>query len=84
MFLKYVISSDLIIIEISNNLSPVTNVTRSVFVNWTSSATSNPIHILIAFGRVLSKIDPSSKHAPYVGVPLIKALMDDRIHKGRP
>jgi len=59
----------------------MTNITRSVFVNWTSSATSNPIHILIAFGRIFSKINPSSKHATYISVSFIKAFVNDCIHK---
>lgn len=60
---------------------PVANVTRSIFVIWTPSATSNSIHILIAFGRIFSKINPSSKHATYVGVSLIKTFVNDGIHK---
>ena len=84
--IQYETSSYLILIKINekSDLLPVADVTRSVFMYWTSSTSSNSIYILIAFGRVFSKIDPSSKHATYVGMPFIKALMDNRIHKGRP
>lgn len=74
----------LIKINEKSDLLPVANVTRSVFMYWTPSTSSNSIYILIAFGRVFSKIDPSSKHASYVGMPFIKAFMDNCIHKGRP
>lgn len=60
---------------------PVANIARSIFVNWTSSSTTNSIHILIAFGRIFSKINPSSKHAAYIGMSLIKAFVNDCIHK---
>lgn len=68
----------------TSDLLPVANVTRSVFVNWTPSTSSNSIYILIAFGRVFSKINPSSEHATYIGMPFIEAFMDNCIHKGRP
>ncbi len=49
----------------------------------TSCASANPIHVLVAFGGVLSKIDPGAKHAANVGVSLVKALMDDCVDERR-
>lgn len=68
-------------IQILSRDLPVANIARSIFVNWTPSSTSNSIHILIAFGRIFSKINPSSKHAAYIGMSLIKAFVNDCIHK---
>lgn len=41
----------------------MTSVARSIFVGRTAGATPDPVDILIAFGGVLRKIDPSSEHA---------------------
>lgn len=49
----------------------------------TACASTNPIHVLVAFRRVLSKIDASAKHASNVGVTLVKALVDDGVDEGR-
>lgn len=59
------------------------HVAGAVFVGGTSCASTNPIHVLVAFGRVLSKIDPGAKHAADVGVSLVKALVDDGIDERR-
>lgn len=59
------------------------HVAGAVFVGGTSRASTNPIHVLIAFGGVLSKINAGTKHAANVGVALIKALMDDGVDERR-
>lgn len=59
------------------------HVAGAVFVGRTSCASTNPVHVLVAFGGVLSKIDPGAKHAADVGVSLVKALMDDGVDEGR-
>lgn len=65
------------------SISPVAHVAGAVFVGGTSCASTNPIHVLVAFRGVLSKIDPSAKHAADVGMSLVKALMDDGIDERR-
>lgn len=59
--------------------SPVTQVAGPVFVRRAACASADAVHILIAFGGVLSKVDPCPKHPSYVGVALIKAFMDDGV-----
>ncbi len=59
------------------------HVTGAVFVRGTSCASTNPVHVLVAFGGVLGKIDPGAEHAADVGMSLVKALMDDGIDEGR-
>lgn len=49
----------------------------------TSCSSTDPIHILVAFGGVLGKVDPGTKHATDVGVALIKALVNDGVDEGR-
>lgn len=49
----------------------------------TSCASTNPIHVLVAFGGVLCKIDPGAKHAADVGVAFVEALMNDGVDEGR-
>lgn len=49
----------------------------------TSCASTDPVHVLVAFGGVLGKIDPGAEHAPDVGVPLVEALVDDGVDEGR-
>lgn len=49
----------------------------------TSCTSTNPVHVLVAFGGVLRKIDPGAKHATDVGMPLVKALVDDGVDEGR-
>ena len=48
----------------------------------TSCASTNPVHVLVAFGGVLCKIDPGAEHAADVGVALVKALMNDGVDEG--
>lgn len=48
-----------------------------------SRASTNPVHVLVAFRGVLSKIDPSAKHAADVGMSLVEALVDDGVDEGR-
>lgn len=52
-------------------------------MGWTTCSSANPIHVLIALGGVLGKIDASAKHASDVCMTLIKALMDDCVDEGR-
>lgn len=59
------------------------DVTGPIFVNGATCATTNTIDILVAFGRIFSKINSCSKHSSYVGMPLIKAFMNNCIHKRR-
>ena len=47
-----------------------------------SGASSNPVHVLVALGGVLGKVDPRPEHAPDVGVALVEALMDDGVDEG--
>lgn len=65
------------------NVSPVAHVAGAVFVGGTSCAATDPIHVLIALGGVLSKVDAGAKHATDVGVALVEALMDDGVDEGR-
>lgn len=37
---------------------PVTDITGAVLVLRTATPPSNPVHVLVALGRVLSKVDP--------------------------
>jgi len=60
----------------------VAHVAGAVFVGGTSRASTNPVHVLVAFGRVLGEIDPSAKHAADVCVPLVEALVDDGVDEG--
>ncbi|TNN86297.1 hypothetical protein EYF80_003382 [Liparis tanakae] len=62
--------------------SPVAHVAGAVFVGGTSRASTNPVHVLVAFGRVLGEIDPGAKHAADVGVALVEALVDDGVDEG--
>lgn len=62
---------------------PVAHIAGAVFVRRTSRSSTNPINILVAFGGVLCKIDPRTKHAANVSVTLVKALMDDCVDEGR-
>lgn len=48
-----------------------------------SCASTNPVHVLVALGGVLSKIDPGAKHPADVGVSLVEALVDDGVDKRR-
>lgn len=50
----------------------------------TSGATTDTPDILVTLGRVFGKIDPSTKHATNVGVPLVEPIMNDVMDKGRP
>ena len=61
----------------------MTHVAGAVFVGGTSCASTNPVHVLVAFGGVLCKIDPGAEHAADVGVALVKALMNDGVDEGR-
>ena len=45
-------------------------------------ASANAVHVLVALGRVLGKVDPGAEHAPDVGVPLVKSLVDDGVDEG--
>jgi len=62
---------------------PVTTVATAVLMLGASSASPNSIHILVTLARVFSKIDPSPKHAPNIGVSLIKALLCNRLDEWR-
>ena len=46
-------------------------------------ASVNAVDVLITFGRVFSKINARSKHAPNVGMPFIKAFLHNCINKRR-
>jgi len=41
------------------------------------------VHVLVALGRVLGKVDPGAEHASDVGVALVKALVDDGVDERR-
>lgn len=58
---------------------PVTDITRAVFMCRAARPTSDPIDVLVAFGGILCKVDPSPEHSPYVSVPLVKAFVDDGV-----
>ena len=61
----------------------MTHVAGAVFMSGTSRSSSNPIHVLVAFGGVLRKVDARAEHAADVGVALVEALVDDCIDEGR-
>ena len=61
----------------------MTDVAGAVFVGGASRASTNPVHVLVAFRGVLSKIDPGAKHAADVGMSLVEALVDDGVDEGR-
>ena len=48
-----------------------------------AGAAADPVHVLVAFGRVLSKVDPGAEHAADVGVTLVEAFMNDGVDEGR-
>ena len=58
-------------------------VAGTVFVSGAACAPSYPVHILVTLGGVLCKIDARSEHASDVGMPLVKALMDDSVDEWR-
>lgn len=51
-------------------------------MRWTAYAAAYAIYILIALRAVFGKINASTEHAAYVGVPLIKATLHNSIDKG--
>lgn len=61
----------------------VAHVAGAVFVGGTSSASTNPVHVLVAFRRVLSKVDASTEHATNVGVALVETFVDDGVDEWR-
>lgn len=63
--------------------SPVTYITRAIFVRGTACSSANSIHILVAFGGVFSKINPGTKHSSYVCMSLIKPFMNNGINERR-
>lgn len=65
------------------SVSPVAHVTGAVLVGGAAGASTDPVHVLVAFGRVLSKVDPSTEHAADVGVALVEAFMNDGVDEGR-
>lgn len=46
-------------------------------------ASTDTVHVLVAFGRVLSKVDAGTKHAADVGVALVEAFVNDGVDEGR-
>lgn len=46
-------------------------------------APSYPVHVLVTLGGVLCEIDACAEHAPDVGMPLVKTLMDDGVDEWR-
>lgn len=48
-----------------------------------AGAATDAVHVLVAFGGVLGKIDASAEHAADVGVALVEALMNDGVDEGR-
>lgn len=60
----------------------MTDVAGAVFVGGASGAPSYPVHILVALGGVLGKVDARPEHTPDIGVPLIKAFVDDGVDEG--
>merc|ERR550519_2237550 len=65
------------------SLVPVTTVATTVLMLRTSSTSSNAIHILVTLAGVFSKIYPGTKHSPDIGVPLVKALLCNRLDEWR-
>lgn len=63
--------------------SPVTYITRPIFVCGAACSSSNPINILVTFRGVFSKINPSTKHSSYVCMSLIKPFMNNGINERR-
>lgn len=59
------------------------DVAGTVFVSGAARAPSYTVHVLVALGGVLCKIDAHSEHASDVGMPLVKSLMDDSVDEWR-
>jgi len=62
---------------------PLTGVAGPVLVGWTPCPATYPVDVLIALRRVLSKINPCSKHATDVGVPFVEPFLDDGVDERR-
>ena len=54
---------------------PVASIAAPVLMLRATCSPSNPIHILVGLARVLSKINPSTEHATYVGMALVKPFL---------
>ena len=65
------------------SLSPVADVAGAVLVGGAAGASPDAVHVLVALGRVLGKVDAGAEHAPDVGVPLVEALVDDGVDERR-
>ena len=48
----------------------------------TSGATSYAVHVLVGLAGMFGKVDARPKHAPDVGVALVKSLLGDCLNKG--
>lgn len=53
----------------------MTYVARPVLVQRATCSTTDPINVLVAFGRMLAKVDSGSKHASNVGVSFIETFL---------
>ena len=62
---------------------PMTNITRSVFMQWTTGASSNSIDILVAFWRMFRKINARTKHASDISMSFVKSFLYYGIYKWR-
>lgn len=62
-----------------NPLLPRTAVARFVLVRRTTDSATDAVHVLVALRAVLRKVDARPEHAANVGVPLVEALLHDRI-----
>ena len=63
--------------------SPLADVAGPVFMQGAARPSSDAVHVLVALGRVLGKVDPCAEHAPDVGVALVKALVDYGVDERR-
>lgn len=59
------------------------DVAGAVFVQRAAGPASDPVHVLVALGRVLSKVNPGAEHPANVGVALVEAFVDDGVDERR-
>lgn len=62
---------------------PVADVAGAVFVCRAAGSSADAVNVLVTLRRVFGKVNPGSEHPADVGVPLVKAFMDDGVYKRR-
>lgn len=62
---------------------PMAQIAGAVFVCRAAGSSTDAVNVLVAFGGVLRKVDPSAKHSTDVSMSFVKAFVDDGIYKRR-